>query len=438
MAEDATGFLTSHFDLSGTIYTEDNLRWAREYLLSGIQREFPSWLDRPEGIIGEHWRSTSVFSACFLIELARTIDIIWHHIPSECIPRLNAKIFDLFRCSSRDRQFTELLTELQVATILVELVSPLMIEPLVSEAEFTQGNRPKSPDFAFDLSEERVYSEVTVFSLGILDKWQKAVDQIITTLQKRLMKQDRALQLHLQLPLQELNTSDIIERIWNKMKDRSSQSGSLTIVDKGTIQWKPFPITNIESAMSSPPEVDNRPMVQAAPNGGWEFLFRFKALQENPSGFIHVTPLGISHTSDYLVDRAFSIREPDIAILSEKDIQIANKQVLKAFKNKLQDKRDQFSLRYTHPSLLVIRPGHYRLQGNKLAQMIEHDIWSKRDYAWITGIVLFTSRQGYHRSERGSSLTLYPNPHARLPVSDSLMSLFQDGKQFHNRITQQM
>jgi hypothetical protein len=205
------------------------------------------------------------------------------------------------------------------------------------------------------------------------------------------------------------------------------------VIANGTLAWEPYPITPLQEASTA--KRYSEPKIQAIPEGGWDILFRVKALSENPTGYVRFSPTGISYTSDYFVDKAFFVGEPDIVVLSDKDVQIANSLVLKAFRNKLKDKREQFTRRHKNPYILVIKPGHYRLQGRGLVQMIEQDIWTKQDYQWMTGIILFTSRQGFGSTDEAPRLEYSLNPNADCPASEELKSLFDGTVQFHlNRL----
>src|SRR6266566_412357 len=244
----------------------------------------------------------------------------------------------------------------------------------------------------------------------------KGVDFITTTIQKRLLDKGRSLQLRLQLPLQTFDGDRIIQRIWSEMRT-SGDTKTLTVMANGTISWEPYSIKPIHEGSSEP-------KIQATSDGGWEILFRFKALKENPTGYIEFSPSGLSYTPDYFVDKASFVREPDIAVLSEKDVHQANLLVLKAFRNKLKDKREQYSRRHKNPYILVIKLGHYRLQGKGLIQMIERDIWTKPDYKWISGVIFFTSRRGFLLEDAAPQLEYNFNPYTDCPASDALKSLF--------------
>jgi hypothetical protein len=211
----------------------------------------------------------------------------------------------------------------------------------------------------------------------------------------------------------------------------SGDTGKLTVVANGTISWEPYPITLLQEDSSSSPEGISTPKIQVTPDGGWEILFRFKALKENPTGHIGFSPSGLSYTPDFFVDKASFIKEPDIVVLSEKDVHLANRMVLKAFRNKLKDKREQYARRHKNPYILVIKPGNYRLQSKGLVQMIEREIWTKQDYKWVTGVILFTSRRGFLPRDAGPQLEYNFNPLADCPASDALISLFDGTAQFH-------
>jgi len=52
-------FLTRNFDLSQTIFAENDLRLARIHLETWIKREKSSWLKNPQGPLGRYWREDS-------------------------------------------------------------------------------------------------------------------------------------------------------------------------------------------------------------------------------------------------------------------------------------------------------------------------------------------------------------------------------------------
>ncbi len=419
-------FLTSQPNLSGTIYADINLDEPRAYLHSQIMQADATWLDNPQGLMGEYWHKDDTEATCNLIWIASMLHKIASNISDEDIPALQSKLKSLLSSRS-EAQFLQNRAELEVGSAFVHRGFSLTVEPLAFEQVGAETANPApSPDFAFAVPEGRVYLEVTVFSVGMLDKWQKAVDHIIATLQKRLFKQGRSLKLYLQLPLQELDTNLLTERAWNKIKLRSSDSGTLTLMEKGTIRWEPYLVT-MEPENGSPLSSGgvSTPAVHPTSDGGWEILFRFKTPSEHETGFITFSPSGLSYAPTSPVDHVSFVPEPTIAVLSEKDIQAANGMVFNALKNKLEDKRKQFSQRHKYPYLLVIKPGHYRLQGNGLVTMIEREIWRKPDYKWMTGIILFTSRNEFRSKAKGAGghLLFSFNPDTDCQISDSLTAV---------------
>lgn len=427
-------FLTSNPELSSTIYSGVNLNEPRQYLLDVINIVDSTWLDEPQGPLGEYWNRNDAYATCYLIWIARMLVTVGGYISPESMPRLATKFGELLHAKSEE-QFLRTRAELEVAWAFVDRVSPIILEPLASvEESRIQSSllQPslKSPDFAFDLTDERVYSEVTFFSVRKLEKWQKAVDFITATIQKRLLDKGRSLKLRVQLPLQEFDAGRIIRRVWSEICT-SGDTGKLTVIANGTISWEPYRITPLQEDFSSTTEGTSTPKIQITPDGGWEILFRFKALKQNPTGFIEFSSSGLTYTPDYFVDKASFVREPDIVVLSEKDVHLANSLVLKAFQNKLNDKREQYTRRHKNPYILVMKLGHYRLQGQGLVQMIERDIWTKQDYKWVTGIILYTSRRGFLPTDAGPQLDYNFNPNADCPASDALKSLFEGTTKFH-------
>jgi hypothetical protein len=415
-------FMTSSPDLSHTIFSEGELRWARGFLSSGITKTDPTWLDAPQGVVGEYWLRDDYYAACFLVELARMICVVRFRTSSNSLPRLEAKINKLLRPSKRPAQSWEDLLELQVAATLVAYVSPLEFEPLVSkDGSVVKGKQPTSPDFAFDLPEGSVYLEVAEFHIGLLDNWEKAVEHITTTLQNRLFKQGRMLRLDLRLPLQELDANEITEYIWSRMH---ADSGELSVAGKGVVKWAPYPIARVQGPPASLLTDESVASVTSPPFGFEEVLFKMQVLEEG-DWEIHMTPSGIYHSPAVQVNQVF-VKAPGLAILSEADLHTANDLIIKALSNKLQYKRKQF--RRKAPYLLVLKSGHYQLANEGLSKMIQRHTWNSRDYDWITGVILFSPRQGFLRSDPEGKLVFCTNPHARKEVIESLMSVFKEEK----------
>jgi hypothetical protein len=157
-------FLTNCPDLSHTIFTATDLQKAREYLSSVIARVNTSWLKKPKGPLGKHWNSNSPYSACFLIDVARVVYFFEQGITQRSVPLFPSKVNGILVPPS-EREFIENLTEFQVASVLVQYIRPLDIDPMVPDEDLlssSKGQRPKTPDFAFQLPDCKVFLDATV------------------------------------------------------------------------------------------------------------------------------------------------------------------------------------------------------------------------------------------------------------------------------------
>jgi hypothetical protein len=424
-------FLTYQPDLLDTIFNPQSqyLQDIRDYLVAEIKKIAPEWLDHPSGILGEFWNKDEEFAACHFIWLAIMLKHISESIDHLSQSRLQAKFKALLYAN--EPKFSEYRAELEVGWYLADKVRSFVIEPLASSGEGVDlSNQTTSPDFAFELG-TTVYLEVTTFYVGLLDKWQRTVDTIISVLQSRLLKKGRHLKLYLQLPLQafepkqkeKFDTNQMIEYIWRKMR---TDSGELTLTHRGKIRWEPYQISVVEASSPFEPQVLDKGMKFIPPDGSWEALLRIKPAQDDASGFIQITPFGVFHSPNHIVDKASFVKEPSFGSLSEEDIRAANEIVLKSLIQKLKvDKRAQYPLRRQKPYLLAMKPGHYRLQGDGLFKLIEEHIWSDDDFNWISGIILFTTRRGFENPDPDNQYTFFLNPKAACPIDESFKEIFQ-------------
>ncbi len=429
-------FLTYQPDLSDTIFAAQSqyLQDIRDYLVAVIKTVAPRWLDSPQGILGELWRKDEGDAICYLIWIATMLRDISAKIDQESLSRLQAKVKALLYAN--EPKFSEYRAELEVGWYVANLVDSLLIEPLARRDGNTDlSNQAKSPDFAFDLV-DTVYLEVTAFYGGILDTWQKAVDYITSSLQYKLFKKGRHLKLHLQLPLQafapkqpqKFDANQIIQYIWGKMR---TDRGELTLTHHGKIRWEPYPVaTVLEGLPLSPQELDKGTNI-ISPFGSWGAQVSFN-IRDNQAGSMQITPFGVFTSPNIVVDQAAFVKEPSIVTLPEEDVRAADELVLKSLKHKLKtDKHVQFPLRHQKPYLLAMKPGHYRLQGVGLFKLIEEFIWSNDDFDWISGIILFTSRQGFKNTDPSNEYTFFLNPKAVCPIDASLEEKFHLEKRGH-------
>jgi len=424
-------FLTYQPDLSETHFAAQSQYFQdiRIFLVTEIRTVAPGWLDDPKGILGELWNKDELDATCHLIWIANILLGIGQKIDQASLVRLRKKFQALL--SAKEPKYSEYRAELEVGSYLAEHMDSLVIEPLASGDGNTDLSQPtRSPDFAFEL-EGTMYLEVTVFNVGILDTWQRAVDYIASSLQRKLLKEGRHLKLHLQLPLQafeakqpqKFDANQVIQHIWRHMH---SPSGELTITHQGKISWEPYPITAVQEGLPLSPEALDKGTNIISQFGNWHADINIKSVQDGQPLSIQITPFGIFHSPNVVIDQASFVKEPSTSALPEKDVGIANELMLKSLKHKLKvKKREQFPLRHQKPYLLAMKPGHYRLQGNQLFKVIDKHIWSHDDFDWISGIILFTSRQGFKTTDPINDYYFFFNPKAACPVNELVTEKFQ-------------
>ncbi len=205
-------FIASRPNLSNTIFREEDLRKAREYLSSVIERANGSWLKKRKGPMGEHWDNDGEYPACVLIDIAQVVHSFEHKITPRSTPLFPAKVKGLLQPRT-EKEFIENLTELQVAFVLTQYASPLDVDPLVPEQyllPLSNHRRPTTPDFSLRLPDGRVFLEVTVLHVEILDKWDKSILDLTTAL----------------------------------------PSGSIAIGSNGEIRWEPIPAITLQDTSS--------------------------------------------------------------------------------------------------------------------------------------------------------------------------------------------
>lgn len=363
-------FLTSRPDLSDSIFTEENLLGARNYLSTHLAREYPAWLRKPRGPLGVYWNRDDTYAACVLIDFATTIYHVAKNVTQKSYPLLALKIKEGLLDIKKEDQFLQNYTEIQVADVLVNVASPLALDPMVGDNDFLKSsNRPRTPDFAIRLPDGDVCLEVTVCSVAILDQWDKSIDSLRSKIEQVLVfTRHRSLQVSIQLPLKHTIDDTLIAELQREMY--ANAWGSFPIGNRGMIKWEPVP--------------DN-PVA-------------------NPAFFLTW----------------------DIVPPTEEE----NELLVNSFRLTFDRKRKQFP--HEFPSSLRIRLGHHRVAANEVIELLRQRIWPNREaYNWLTGICLFTPRQDFGLSTPGHHLELCSNPNARHPVNASLQALFNGTAQYH-------
>ena len=159
------GFVNSNPDLSGTIFSQPDLEGARQVWQDVFNKIDPDWEAKPVGLLGQQWVSDDLHSTCCLIDLAQILSVVSRVLTKKSVPVFHTKIRSLLRTRD-EKQFNELLAELQVAGLLSKYVSPIGFEPIVPEELLRAANKPKSPDYAIRLPSADVVIEVTVLNTG--------------------------------------------------------------------------------------------------------------------------------------------------------------------------------------------------------------------------------------------------------------------------------
>ena len=382
-------FLTSNPDLTQTIYSKSHLEFAQSYLATWIQREKSSWLKNPQGPFGKYWKESQTLPACSLIEFACMLEAITRNITLESIPRFNKKVRDDLLPHPKDiKQFYETLTELEFAYELLKRVSPLTIEPPIP------GQR-RAPDIAFQLPEGMIYLDVTIFRGGPLEKWEDTKEQIREGIHRGVRKRNYCLNIDMQIGLETIKPDQVIKQVLDRMID--TPIGSVSVGTKGVIRWEPTPFIEMENASSIP---------------------------EIPSSSF----AGVYGPSNGKM-RKIVASQATLTLPTPEDREKVSEQLFNTLRNKLKEKHDQFPK--NHPAFYVMKIGHQGVTTENMLSTFPKHIWTKDDYRWITGVIIFTPKQGFHPRDNGANLTLITNPRAKCPVSDSFLSIFTQNAQFH-------
>ncbi len=378
-------FITSRPDLSNTIFKEEDLRKAREYLSSVIERANASWLKKPKGRLGKYWDNDSEHAACVLIDIAQVLHSFEHKITPRSAPLFPAKVDGLLQ-SRTEKEFIENLTELQVAFVLTQYASPLDVDPMVPEQyllPLSNHRQPTTPDFALRLLDGRVFLEVTVLHVEILDKWDKSILDLTTALKRHLRMQQRDLIVHMQVPLPFPGSVEQMTELLKKKFDEFP-SGRVAIGNHGEIRWEPIPAITTQDTST---------------------IFSTFATMSSPVAMFS-TPGGKWKNAFAQID--------SVATMPEEDIDRANKLLFHSLRNTLNRKQDQ--LPHDEPSLLIMKLGHPRLLEDRLIKRIQERIWPNPQYSWLSGIGFFTPRLAFSPTDAEHRLNFYFNPEARCQV----------------------
>lgn len=396
-------FLDSQISLTKTVFSPSNYQFARQFLTSAITRHQPTWLREPTGPLRTYWLGNGLHQVCYLIDLARMLSKLQKNVTKKSKALLIEKFCGLLRAQP-DKQFEELLTELQVASLLSERLSPLAFEPLVPE-QLIKGERSKSPDFAFRLPDTDVFVEVTVVRVGLLDKWDRRMTNLSAVLQGDMQKRQLSRAIKLVFPINaasaDLSVRSREDLLFALRRSERGEWKTQEFGEPAVVRWIPFPHVNMDPSGTifdslnleeARIELDLRPGEIAATFG----------------------PVKVSAVGTWT------------SLSSDASL---NELALKSIRNSLDQKRKQFPHEASY--LLVIKIGHHRLIADGVQHLLTNRIWPNPDYAWMMGVCFFTPRCGFLRSDAPSSISLNLNPNSRIKPTTSLLEVFEGRREFH-------
>lgn len=379
-------FLDGDHDLTGSIFTQDDLTFARQYLESYIRDVDPNWLRKPQGPLAIQWRCDGLYPASFLINLALMMDHIQKRVLSGSVPRMEQKFRNLLRSTSADK-FDESLAEIEVAAMLTSRVVPLAVEPWVPTQLKKGDPTPPSEDFGIRLPDDDVAFEVTVVRIGRLEDW----DKFMGAVSKRI-------------------ESYVVRKGLNRMVDI-------------TFPWitdLPNPeLLSITTLLSSIEAYDSGSTVVETPTGKLEA--RWTSMPTFSETTIPTTPMAVFAGPGIELGGVCGVRR----LMTLTDDVIARDLMLKSLRNTINRKRQQNT--HDMPYVLVVKTGHHRLACEGLIDLTIERIWPNPQYSWMTGLTVLKPRTGFSPVDNGPSFISTFNPSAKHPSSPCLRDLM-DGK----------
>jgi len=170
-------------------------------------------------------------------------------------------------------KFLENYTEFQVASALVNYVSPIALDPLATDETYLQSNnnRPRTPDFGIQLPDGDVFLEVTLCYANILDEWDKSGHGIRAKIEKLVFTTYKSRDVSIELPLKHSIDSSTLSDLLCDIE--ANENGSFPIGSYGVIQWKPIPydpmmhpVCRVGRNMAPLSEEENELLVNAVKN----------------------------------------------------------------------------------------------------------------------------------------------------------------------------
>ena len=401
-------FLDSNPDLSGTILTQENLRGARNYLKGLISSLDPKWLGKPKGELRSAWNNDGQSDITFLIDLAFHLAVIEKVITVRSRSIFEDKVLQLLRTND-PIYFENLLTELRVLSFFAQKTKSIELDPLVQQKDLKSSNRPKTPDFSFQLTSGRILVEVTVFYFQPLILWRKNVNRAFRFITRNMLKHSirRILGFSLPLNFNWPQAKTFIEStvLPNAIATLAGET-SITVNDRKIIAtWRELP--HIQFDLSKHPD----PTTVHFPNDRY-------ATFDAPKG------LGLWMRPENRNFSQYSIGEQS-AIVLESTIQAedATEMIVRSFRNTLDRKRDQLRSDDTH--IIVCKIAHHELTSPELLRLVQERIWPNPYYEWLTGILIYIPRMGFKPQDKSEQMYAIMNPKATRSVKsfNEFMSL---------------
>lgn len=390
-------FLDDELDLTNTLYTQENLKFSRNFYLAVISKLAPQWLSEPKSCLSVFWNQSGVYSACYLMDLCRVITTI--EPTKKSTPVFEKKVVELFNAKD-ETQYEAVLAELQVASILSKRISPIAFEPLVPN-KHDVGRKPASPDFAVKLPSGVVLIDVTIPQMGEFISWRKAVNDFQNHLNKKILNKKLRRSITMSVPLSfrmSFLSKDYINELIKDICNSDEGFKQLVITDDiGEIKWELMP------HLIKTDEIEINVIIE-------------------PKSSTVVTVGNGTTTAPPAVSFATNI------LLNENINEIA----VKSIRHSLDDKKRRGQFPKGLPSIIVIKLGYEGFTFESLTNLIHQRIWTNSAYSWLSGICIYRHGRNIEKNDAPSDIQLTINPKARCPVPNKLIKIFEGQYQYHS------
>lgn len=404
-------FMSSDPPLAGTLFTEHDLKCAKNAWIELENRYVPGWFAHPVGCLAPLFQSQNPRDAFLLIDIAYALNLLLNHnVTQDSLPVFQRKIRSLM-IEDRESAFNELLTEILVASHLCRSVSPIAFEPFVTKRERegwlarllrritnTTGKQLPSPDYAVVLPDGPVAIEVTVLYIEHLQSWQRLVNEIRDALKAKLLKANGIYRdIELQLPL------NFHRRLGNKFCERK-------VIDK---------IIHEEQGEFSL-EFDQHPARLC-----WRPMRIYKRSKFDISKVpVEANCFAVTDVQTH-IRNGFGFNSRPIGTREQFE-----EFMFRSLANTLTRKRNQFREK-NHKYILILKLGHSRMPSDLLHDLFRKRIWPNNKYNWLTCFGEFQPRCEYGQASPGHRINFQTNPNGKPLPGSFLESLLNGQMTFH-------